>query len=76
MIEITDPRIDKYIMGLAPESDSLLLEMEKKAKASGFPIVDPLVGRLLYLLTRLKQPALIVEMAQASVIPPTGLPRP
>lgn len=62
MIEITDPRIDRYLMGLAPESDSLLLEMEKKARASGFPIVDRLVGRLLYLLTRLKQPSLIVEM--------------
>lgn len=62
MIEINDPRIDFYLMGLAPEADPLLLEMENKAKTSGFPIVDRLVGRLLYLLTRLKQPALVVEM--------------
>lgn len=62
MIEISDPRIDSYLLGLAPESDPLVLEMENQAKATDFPIVDRLVGRLLYLLTRMKQPALVVEM--------------
>ncbi|WP_243372544.1 O-methyltransferase [Geotalea sp. SG265] len=62
MIEITDPRIDAYLMNLTQQDDSLLLEMEKKAKAADFPIVERLVGRLLYLLTRLKQPQLVVEM--------------
>ena len=62
MIEINDPRIESYLQGLAVESDPFLLEMENKAKASDFPIVDRLVGRLLYLLTRLKQPMLVVEM--------------
>ena len=62
MIEITDPRIDSYLMEIAPEADEFISEMEAKAKATDFPIVDRLVGRLLYLLTRLKQPMLIVEM--------------
>lgn len=62
MFEITDPRIETYLMGLADGADPLLLEMEKKAEAENFPIVGRLVGRLLYLLTRLKQPQLVVEM--------------
>lgn len=62
MIAITDPRIEEYLMRLAPEEDPYVLEMEQMAKARQFPIVDRLVGRLLYLLTRLKQPQLVVEL--------------
>ena len=62
MIPITDPRIEEYLMGLAPEEEPALLEMERRAKELAFPIVDRLVGRLLYLLTRLKQPRLVVEL--------------
>lgn len=62
MIPITDPRIEEYLYDLAPESDPHLLEMEAKARQMEFPIVDRLVGRLLYLLTRIKQPKLVVEM--------------
>lgn len=59
---ITDPRIEDYLMQLAGEDDPHLLEMEKMAREMGFPIVDRLVGRLFGLLTRLKQPRLIVEL--------------
>jgi predicted O-methyltransferase YrrM len=62
MIPITDPRIEEYLMGLAPEEEPALLEMERRAKELAFPIVDRLVGRLLYLLTRLRQPRLVVEL--------------
>lgn len=62
MIPITDPRIEEYLMGLAPERDPALLAMEQRAKELDFPIVDRLVGRLLYLLTRLRQPRLVVEL--------------
>lgn len=62
MIPITDPRIEEYLMGLAPEDNPSLLAMESRAKALGFPIVDRLVGRFLYILTRLKQPRLVVEL--------------
>lgn len=62
MIPITDPRIEEYLMRLAPESDPSLLAMEARAKELAFPIVDRLVGRLLYLLTRIKQPQLVVEL--------------
>ncbi|ABB33193.1 O-methyltransferase family 3 [Geobacter metallireducens RCH3] len=62
MIPITDSRIEEYLMGLAPEDNPSLLAMESRAKALGFPIVDRLVGRFLYILTRIKQPRLVVEL--------------
>lgn len=62
MITITDPRIESYLMKMVPEDDPHLAAMEAKAKESDFPIVGRLVGRFLYLLTRLKQPALVVEL--------------
>ena len=62
MTLITDPRIESYLMKMVPEDDPHLAAMEEKAKQTGFPIVDRLVGRFLYLLTRLKQPNLVVEL--------------
>lgn len=62
MIPITDPRIEEYLRRLAPEDDSHLIAMEERAKELAFPIVGRLVGRLLYLLTRLRQPQLVVEL--------------
>lgn len=62
MITITDPCIESYLMNMVPEADPALAAMEERAKETGLPIVGRLVGRFLYLLTRLKQPALVVEL--------------
>jgi predicted O-methyltransferase YrrM len=62
MIAITDPRIESYISELASEEDPFLSAMEERAKETGVPIVDRQVGRLLYILTRLKKPNLVVEL--------------
>src|SRR6516165_9541697 len=62
MITITDPRIESYLMNMAHEEDPHFAAMEEKAEETGLPIVGRMVGRFLYLLTRLKQPALIVEL--------------
>lgn len=62
MIQITDPRIEEYLMRMSPEADPQVLEMEQMAREMKFPIVERQVGRLLYLLTRLKQPNLVVEL--------------
>ena len=62
MIQITDPRIEGYLMKLQPEDDPRILAMEEKAREMKFPIIDRLVGRFLFLLTRLKQPKLVVEL--------------
>lgn len=62
MITITDPRIESYLMKMVPDVDPQLAAMEEKAKETMLPIVGRLVGRFLYLITRLKQPALVVEL--------------
>jgi predicted O-methyltransferase YrrM len=62
MIPVTDSRINEYMMKLAKEDDPHLLEMEKIAKEKDFPIVGSLVGRLIFTLTRLHTPRLVVEL--------------
>lgn len=62
MVKITDPTIDEYLMSLSKEDDKQLMEMEEFAREKHFPIVDRLVGRLLFILTKLKNPKLIVEL--------------
>jgi caffeoyl-CoA O-methyltransferase len=62
MIPITDPRISDYLLKLTTEDDKYILEMEKIAQEKDFPIVERLVGRLLFVLTKLKKPKLIVEL--------------
>ena len=62
MITITEPRIEEYLLKFQQENDPNLQEMERMAKERQFPIVDRLVGRFLYLITRLKQPRLVVEL--------------
>lgn len=62
MIPIIDPRIESYLMNMTYDEDPLLAAMEKKAEETGLPIVGRLMGRFLYLLTRLKQPTLVVEL--------------
>jgi caffeoyl-CoA O-methyltransferase len=62
MAAITDPKINDYLMGLAEEKDEHVLEMERIAREKDFPIVERLVGRLLFILTKLKEPKLIVEL--------------
>lgn len=48
---IVHPDIEQYLTNITPERDAVLVEMETHAKESNFPIVGPLVGRLLFLLT-------------------------
>lgn len=62
MIPITDPRIDDYLLKLNADDDPDLIAMERRAEEASFPIVGRQVGRLLYLLTRLRQPRLVVEL--------------
>jgi predicted O-methyltransferase YrrM len=50
--EIVDPRIEEYLRGLYDDGDPVRLEMEALARQRDFPIVGPLVGRLLGVLAR------------------------
>jgi predicted O-methyltransferase YrrM len=51
-MNIVDPRIESYLEQLTPPRAAILAEMESLAERRHFPIVGPLVGRLLYTLTR------------------------
>ncbi|MGH7889286.1 MAG: O-methyltransferase, partial [Thermodesulfobacteriota bacterium] len=49
-IYIVNPDIEEYLRGLAPVEDEVLREMEELGRNRDFPIIGPLVGRLLYQL--------------------------
>ena len=49
---LVDPRIEEYLRRLYDDGDPVRHEMEELARQRGFPIVGPLVGRHLALLTR------------------------
>jgi predicted O-methyltransferase YrrM len=47
---IVNPKIEEYLRNLDPVQDEVLREMEKLGNERGFPIIGPLVGRLIYQL--------------------------
>ena len=61
-LDILHPSIDDYLLGIIPERDEVLTEMEAHARANRFPIVGPLVGRVLHQLVLLTNPTRIFEM--------------
>ena len=52
MAPIVDPRIEDYLRRLYDDGDAVRREMEELARERSFPIVGPLVGRHLAVLTR------------------------
>jgi caffeoyl-CoA O-methyltransferase len=52
MSEIVNPRIEEYLRHLYDDGDPVRHEMEALGRERRFPIVGPLVGRLLFQLTR------------------------
>jgi caffeoyl-CoA O-methyltransferase len=61
-MEIVTPKIEKYLSELLPKRDQILEEMEGLAKKTDFPIIGPLVGRLLAQLTILSKARRILEL--------------
>ncbi|MBI4811239.1 MAG: O-methyltransferase [Ignavibacteriales bacterium] len=61
-MDIVNANIVDYLLNVTPERDEVLEEMEEYALARNFPIVGPLVGRLLYLLTKTTQAQRILEL--------------
>ncbi len=47
---IVNPKIEEYLRNLNPIQDKVLKEMEELGNERGFPIIGPIVGRLLYQL--------------------------
>ncbi len=80
-MEITHPEIETYLKGLLPERHPVLTEMEAEAARRGFPIVGPLVGTLLALLTKAVGARDVLELGSgfgysafwfAQALPPEG----
>ncbi|MFQ5988740.1 MAG: O-methyltransferase [Candidatus Methylomirabilales bacterium] len=56
------PEIEAYLQRWVPDRDAILHEMERRAAIRHFPIVGPLVGRLLAQLTLLVGAQQILEL--------------
>jgi predicted O-methyltransferase YrrM len=52
MAQIVNPQIEDYLRNLYDDGDPVRREMEELAAKKGFPIVGPLVGRMLIVLGR------------------------
>jgi predicted O-methyltransferase YrrM len=65
-MNILNPQVEAYIEQLNRiafiEDEEILKEMEDYAHKNDFPIIDRTVGRLIYLITKLKNPKLVVEL--------------
>jgi predicted O-methyltransferase YrrM len=61
---IPDPK--SYFARLKPQRSDLLQRLESQAEAENIPIVGPVVGELLYLLTRISQPRKVLELGTAT----------
>ena len=59
---VTNLQVEEYIKSLPFEEDTVLKEMEEFGKKTNFPIVGNLVGRFLYIITKIKKPSLVVEV--------------
>lgn len=61
-VYILNPDIEDYMESLTPAGDSILKEMEEHARVSEFPIVGPLVGRLLFQLALMINAKRVLEL--------------
>ncbi|WP_457626255.1 O-methyltransferase [Persephonella sp.] len=59
---ILNPEVEKYLKSLPQERDTVLEEMEEYAGKNNFPIIGREGGRVLHLITKIKNPRLIVEI--------------
>jgi predicted O-methyltransferase YrrM len=60
------PDLEKCFSGLTPDRDELLKELEARAERENIPIVGPVVGRLLSILTRLAGGRRVLELGTAT----------
>ena len=61
-INLHKPGIDDYLHSVTPARDEVLAEMEAYAAQHDFPIVGPLVGRLLWQMARVTNAKRIFEL--------------
>jgi predicted O-methyltransferase YrrM len=61
-MDIVNAHIVDYLLNVTPERDPVLEEMEEYALARNFPIIGPLVGRMLFMLARTARAARVLEL--------------
>lgn len=61
-MDIVDRKLDEYLHKISPTVHGILREMEEQARLRNFPIVGPLVGRVLFQYARLLNAKRILEL--------------
>ena len=61
-MDFPSPEIDAYLHEITPESSEILAEAEALAAERNFPIVGPLVGRLLYQIVKISRAKTVFEL--------------
>ena len=61
-MELMNRLVEDYLSDIVPERDSVLMDMEELAAKEDFPIIGPLVGRLLYIITKASAAHRVLEM--------------
>ena len=61
-MDIVTNNLTEYLLNVTPDRDTVLQEMEEYARAHDFPIIGPLVGRLLFMLARATKTKRIMEL--------------
>ncbi|HEY7679777.1 MAG TPA: O-methyltransferase [Terriglobia bacterium] len=64
-MDITEPKVGKYLHELLPARDAVQAEMEALAGERSIPIIGPVVGRFLYQLVRLTHAKRVFERGSA-----------
>ena len=61
-MEIVNPRLDEYLHKISPTVHEILKEMETQGRLTNFPIIGPLVGRVLYQYAKITRARRILEL--------------
>ncbi len=64
-LDIVHPRVERYLAGLIPARDRVMVEMERRARREGIPIVGPVVGRLFFQLATIAGAKRVMELGSA-----------
>jgi caffeoyl-CoA O-methyltransferase len=61
-MDIVHPNIVEYLLNVTPDRDPVLQDMEEFALERNFPIIGPLVGRMLFILAQATRAQRILEL--------------
>ena len=74
-MQITDAKVDDYLLSLIPDRDSALARVESDARANHIPMVGPVEGQLLHILACSVGAVDILEVGTATGYSATWLGR-